>query len=992
MMKAKKSLTVLLLMLLTLCSLMTALLCSVIPATADEAEGAYVPAKYVVDFSNPDNVSKCSGQYHVVTSYENGAMKVTFTDSGNGICDDPYFNLALPAESVQITDAHYIALLVKTDKQDLKGELRFRTSSTGENYPCQRISYADTDDWQVIVCDLTDKNTVIYAPAGLTFSGALTNIRLDPFNNTCTPDTEYYIQAYGLYDNREDAETFLYYTPTGEETEEETQTPLPDIDYTSFWRGEAYATPAMDMRMRLLTYGFNSAYVNEVDRIHSLGYGGLVSNVNFNRQYLKDEKEFSLLRDVYRYADEKDMAVWIYDEYQWPSGKAFGQVLEGHDEYEATGIQHKVLTGSGGTVTYTLEGREIEVMEAILTDGSGSRTLPLENNTFAPVQAKGAWTLHIYVLQYTYEGEEDRNDFTKLRHVDVLNKDAVARFITLTHEKYKTAFGDDFDMVEAFFTDEPGLGNRDREDYAVWTPGLDEKFKAAYGYELPIHSIFSGDSDEDKLARMQYYALVSALFKEAYIDQISAWCEANGTASSGHLLFEENMNDQVETYGGNFLQIIGGMTIPGADILWVDPNHLMSNANIGSYMGLRYVTSGARNAGKTEVMLEYNPVAVETPEFVADAMGSSIGGITVTRLMGTTIYNVINPQNSYTTAELNTLNTYVGRLNTLLDGTTESGDVGLFYPIATIQALHDADSVHSSAYGNDTEADRLNDDYAELCGRLLTSQIMYTVLDDESICAATVTATGRLKVGNGAYRVIILAYAQYISAEAAEKLAAFCEAGGTVIFMGDPPTHSLDGKTDDRVVAAMSAMADQPAYKRSTTAFLKTVFEKCNNILSLDASTGIRRNSLLYGDFADEGHDISYLANIASISGKLTLSFRDGYDGAYTVYYPNSGLIEHGEGNTLTVTVPAYEAVLIMREDDNTKEPEIPADTMSPTDIDTQATPSDETEPTSSDSDVTTDASRGCASSVTLSTAAGICVLLGVAWLDTARRRKEKEN
>ena len=57
------------------------------------------------------------------------------------------------------------------------------------------------------------------------------------------------------------------------------------------------------------------------------------------------------------------------------------------------------------------------------------------------------------------------------------------------------------------------------------------------------------------------------------------------------------MNDHVETYGGDFLQFVGGMTVPGADILWVNPELLMGKHNIGNYMGLRYVASAAKNAG-----------------------------------------------------------------------------------------------------------------------------------------------------------------------------------------------------------------------------------------------------------------------------------------------------------------------------------------------------------------------------------------------------------
>ncbi len=917
--------------------LMTALFTTV--ALAADGDKEYAEAPVVIDFTNPDNVYGCYDLCNVALSCTDEGMEVKFAETSPGVCFDPYFAVPLPQEAINSADLHYMAILLKTNDQSKKMQIRLRTTDTGANYPCYNITYEKTNDWQLVICDLTDTSKVMFHNGPIT--GNYINLRLDMYENDCPVDTSYVIKAYALYDNLEDAMTFVNY----KSPEFNTDDLLPDIDFSSFWRGEEYAHPNNFEKILWVDYGFHSnTFEAKLDRFQMQGFGGIVSNVNFNQEYLKDEAEFEVLKRVYMSAVERGMNVWIYDEYQWPSGKAYGQVLDDHPQFEATGIKHKTVTGNGGTVSYTLDSqnREIRVMEAILKDDDGERTLTLKDNTIESVSAKGAWTLDIYVLQYTFTGEEDRTDFNKLRDVDLLNKDAVARFIQLTHEHYKSSFGDQFDMVDAFFTDEPQLGNRDRENYAVWTDGLDVLFKETYGYDLPIHAIFDGKSEETKLARMQYYALVSSLFKSSYIDQISDWCIENGANSSGHLLFEENMNDQIEIYGGNFLQIIGGMTIPGADILWVDPAHLMSNSNIGSYMGLRYVTSGAKNAGRDRVMIEYNPSAVQTEEFTKDVMGSSIGGVTLTRLFGTTEYTMINPQQNYRIDEINLLNNYVGRLNTLLADTKEAGDVAIFYPIATVQALHNADEVHSSTYGsNNDQAFNLNSDYAELCKQLLTSQVLYTVIDDESICSAEISADGRLLIGKGAYRVMILAYADYISAEAAEKLAAFCEAGGTVIFVNDPPSKSLDGKSDDRVAAAMAAMSEQPSYKRTRIPKMCIdVAEMSNNILSIDTCRGVAKTDILYGDFMDDAHDLSYFANSSATDATLSLTFRDGYEGAYTVYYPYSGNIESGSGNKISLSVPAYQAAIIMREDDNTADAPVIGE---PEDTDTSEDSTDDT-------------------------------------------------
>ena len=172
------------------------------------------------------------------------------------------------------------------------------------------------------------------------------------------------------------------------------------------------------------------------------------------------------------------------------------------------------------------------------------------------------------------------------------------------------------------------------------------------------------------------------------------------------------MNDQIETYGGDFLQIVGGMTIPGVDLLWVDPAHLLSKNYIGSVVGIRYVASAAKNAGKDRVVVEFNPDVAEALSDT-DPVGECVGGVSVSRLLGTTDYNMINPQFNLTSGEYDTLNTYVGRLNTLLSDAQECGQLALFYPIATVQALHDADTGHTSETGTQSAAITLDERFCD---------------------------------------------------------------------------------------------------------------------------------------------------------------------------------------------------------------------------------------------------------------------------------------
>ena len=132
--------------------------------SASAADNGYVKPGYVVDFSGYDAMDGCYDIFNVTPTPEDGAMVFRFTDTGGGNCFDPYLSLSLDTGKYSCEEYPYLALLVKTNKQDLKGQLRFRTPSTGNNYPCQEFTYQKTDDWQVVVIHITNRQSLLFYP------------------------------------------------------------------------------------------------------------------------------------------------------------------------------------------------------------------------------------------------------------------------------------------------------------------------------------------------------------------------------------------------------------------------------------------------------------------------------------------------------------------------------------------------------------------------------------------------------------------------------------------------------------------------------------------------------------------------------------------------------------------------------------------------------------------------------------------------------------
>ena len=661
-----------------------------------------------------------------------------------------------------------------------------------------------------------------------------------------------------------------------------------------------FADPPLKYRPKKLLYGFDAGYEYKLQSLIKAGYGGIVSNVNFTKQYLKDDKEFALLKNVYEHANRLGMGSWIYDEYQWPSGKAFGQVLEGHPEYEATGIEMIKVTGTGN-IDYTLPDDYIGIAGATLIKNGAKENVEFSNNSVKKDNV-GAYTLYVYARRITNRKKEDPNDFTTLRDVDLLNPEAVRRFIDTTYEKYKDKFGDTFSLVEAFFTDEPQLGNRDMNNYVVWTDKLPEKFSQMHGYSIEenLYSLFAGNTAEDKLVRVNYYQTVSEMFCEAYFKQLSDWCEEHNTAFSGHMLFEENMQRQIETYGGDFMYLVGTMTIPGADILQVEPQNLMSEStDIGNFMCLKYVSSAAKNAGKTKVHLEFNPGAVEGAKFFSDQLRYGIGGATLSTFFGSNTFSVILGDTQMKTKDLKTVNEYIGRINVMLDSAVSKTNIGLFYPINSARAYYIPDGKQFDWYGASGTAE-LNAYLVKTCASILNAGLDCTMLDEQSIAAGTVSG-GKIKIGLGEYSVIVMPDVSFIGCDALEKLCEFKESGGVIIWLKSTPSSCTDKRENDRF-AELQNRLNASVFGGKLTDELK---KRYNCKLGFNAPEGIFVSEYKREDV---GKDVYYIASSKIKTYTVTIEL----GGDYLIYDPYEITVTKGNGKT-EYELTGYHGIIIIK-------------------------------------------------------------------------------
>ena len=230
--------------------------------------------------------------------------------------------------------------------------------------------------------------------------------------------------------------------------------------------------------------------------------------------YLSEEW-FTTVGWILETAEEQGFeTVWLYDEFNWPSGQCGGRVMAEKPEYGTQSLTAELL--EDGTVKYDIS-----------------------------INAK---------------------------YPNLLNPDAVDFFIQTTHEEYYRRFGDRFGkLIKGIFTDEPSFG------YATTrlTPNASSKFQIAWYPEIEKdYKRLTGRNFKDDVKRQlegtanlefinAYHEVVGKRFRKTFFDKIRNWCDAHGILLTGHLMAEHDIH--ALRFNGDPLLSIDGFSLPGMD-------------------------------------------------------------------------------------------------------------------------------------------------------------------------------------------------------------------------------------------------------------------------------------------------------------------------------------------------------------------------------------------------------------------------------------------
>lgn len=486
--------------------------------------------------------------------------------------------------------------------------------------------------------------------------------------------------------------------------------------------------------------------------------------------------------DLYQHlckrCQEWGMKVWIYDEFNWPSGTCAGRVLRDFPE-----ARQKIIK-------FTWPEKDLQ----------GTPTWEIVEFDGFNLAAYGAeWALN------------------SNGYLDTLSEEAVSRFIELTHEAYKRELGDYFgDVIKGFFTDEPVTIKADAK-CLPYTPGLFEQFKDRFGYDLPERMLaLVTDTPDAFRVRQDYWALVIELFRVNCFHQIAQWCGKHDLKLTGHMLFEEVLSGNLHKNGDMF-EMLSEFQVPGIDLL---------DSRTSFDRGPRVHQWGSACWDITGKLIESITFFCERERNLCEAFGctpNSDTAQTYKRAADFLLHHGLSIINDNLFAEsassyrkfcgchtfwtpwvrhYDRLSRHMTTLCYLNSGSRLETQVAVYYPGLDVRVRYGTPGtmfgVEYTGCPRDPAWETTQQTIYQVSHGLLQHQWDYYYLFDQVLGEAEVK-DGALSISGFDCRAIVFPEIHYVSPEVADVLDRFLEAGGRIIGVGRvPKVVGADGRVTER--------------------------------------------------------------------------------------------------------------------------------------------------------------------------------------------------
>ena len=587
----------------------------------------------------------------------------------------------------------------------------------------------------------------------------------------------------------------------------------------------------------------------QLEVFKKMGLGGAHMHVRTGMatEYLSDEF-MELIRSCVEKCREENMLAWLYDEDRWPSGAAGGIVTK-EEKYRARFLlMTPTPYGEGGVDMSPAisksdgrrseNGRLLACYDIVLDEEgclvSGKRIG--EQDTAQGVK----WYAYLEVLR-------ESSWYNNQTYVNTLDPAAIRRFIEVTYDRYKEVLGEDLGgIAPAIFTDEPQFTTKHTLDYAnqrqditmPWTDDLPQTYLAAYGEDIleKLPEVFwELPGGQVSQTRYRYHDHTCQRFTEAFADQCGAWCRENGLRLTGHMMEEPTLASQTHALG-EAMRAYRGFQLPGIDMLC-------------DYIELttaKQTQSAVHQYGREGMLSELYGVTgwdfdFRGHKFQGDWQAALGVTVRVPHLSWVSMegeakrdYPASIHYQSPWWQDYAYVEDHFARVNTAMTRGKPLVRLGVIHPVESFWLRYGPESQTGDLRA---QQDR---NFQNITDWLLKGGIDFDFISESLLPELCPQGGNPLQVGQMAYDAILVPGCETLRSTTLERLEAFREQGGRLIFLGEAPRYA-DAAASDRGVALWEKARRVAFEKEAVLQALEPIRQ-----VELREKTGRRTGDLLY--------------------------------------------------------------------------------------------------------------------------------------------------
>jgi len=527
-------------------------------------------------------------------------------------------------------------------------------------------------------------------------------------------------------------------------------------------------------------------------------------------------------------AHDRGMDVFLGDDWGYPSGMAGGKVVEKNPELINRSLVMLTIQGEDtSTIEFQLPNDLHDILYAVLyplidgeIDLDKGQQISTKAQSLSATGLSGKWQLSVFARYTRDNNTQAQSTMPQFRHTgmmpDVMNKKAVASFIEHSHEKILKHIQSPESKIEAFYTNEPSLNqthwqHKTQSPYvtAPWTEYLPTRFKNMHGYDLIpyLPAIFVGNDITARRIRLHYKQAVSEQYTDSFARQIKQWTNERGIKSSGHFLLNQFLSQHVQGYG-DLMKFASEFDIQALDIGIPEPDRYKTF----NFQQTRFFSSITEWKKRDYTIMLLDPIIDN------GGLGRSRPNPTIPVILnsvnmgffhGASKFSSYMPLTKnrrskrpgltgYSTKEFRALNEYIGRIAMFLRGAKRGTQVALYYPVAMFQSELKASASFWSRITNQPELKARQAIWDNIENTLLANDMEYLIVHPDAVKESNIQQ-GKMLVGDSAFKYLIMPQMEILSLSEIEKIKAFEEQGGVVLWVNNTPKYAQKAQNDERI-------------------------------------------------------------------------------------------------------------------------------------------------------------------------------------------------